>query len=386
MTSDKQRRGPLAGIRIIEMAGIGPGPMCGMLLSDLGAEILRIDRPTPADVGIDRPLETNFILRGRTTIKLDLKQPAAVTLVLRLIREADCLIEGFRPGVMERLGLGPDPCLKENPKLVYGRITGWGQSGPLAKTAGHDLNYIAITGALNAMGRKDDTPPVPLNLIGDFAGGALYLALGLLSGVIEARTSGRGQVVDAAIVDGVASMLTSVNGLIASGIFSPDRGTNILDSGAYYYDNYLCADGKYIAVGAIEKRFFAEFLKRLDVDPATMPDQDDRAGWDAGREMLQSVFRTRNRDHWAKLFQGSDACVSPVLSLDESFDDAHMTARGAYAEICGYRQATPAPRFSRTPPDLPAPPSPAQGEAALAGWLQGAEIEALAASGVVIRP
>lgn len=376
-------RGPLAGIRILEMAGIGPAPMCGMLLSDLGADILRIDRLVPADVGIDRPLETNFILRGRKAIKLDLKQPDAVALVRRLTREADGLIEGFRPGVMERLGLGPDVCLAENPRLVYGRVTGWGQSGPLSMTAGHDLNYIALTGALGHMGRKGEAPPVPLNLIGDFAGGALFLALGLLSAIVEARSSGRGQVVDAAIVDGVASMLTSINGLLASGIFSVESGTNILDSGAFYYDTYRCADGRHIAVGCIEKRFFAQFIEKLGIDPATMPAQDDRERWPEGRELLRSLFLTRTRDEWAKLFEGSDACVTPVLSMEESFNDPHLKDRGTYTAIGGYRQAAPAPRFSRTQPNIPAPPSTK--EDMLSGWLPAHEIAALRSSGTLLR-
>jgi crotonobetainyl-CoA:carnitine CoA-transferase CaiB-like acyl-CoA transferase len=375
--------GPLAGIKIIEMAGIGPAPMCGMLLSDLGAEILRIDRPAQADVGINRPLETNFILRGRNTIKLDLKQPDAVALVRRLVRQADALIEGFRPGVMERLGIGPDVCLKENPRLIYGRVTGWGQNGRRSKTAGHDINYIALTGALGHMGRKGEAPPIPLNLIGDFAGGALFLAVGLLAGIIEARYSGQGQVVDAAIVDGVASMLTSINGLLTCGLFSPEPGTNILDSGAFYYDTYLCADGRYIAVGCIEKRFFAQFLELLGIDPSTMPPQDDRDRWPEGREQLRKLFLTRTRDEWAKLFEGTDACVTPVLSLSESFEDPHLRERGTYMVVGGYQQAAPAPRFSRTQPTMPSPPAPPASEDALRGWLSPQEIEALRSTGLL---
>ena len=381
-----KREGPLAGVKFIEMPAIGPGPMCGMLLADLGADVLRIERPERADIGIERPLETNFIMRGRTTIKLDLKKPEGVALVLRLIREADGLIEGFRPGVMERLGLGPEPCLAANPKLVYGRITGWGQSGPLAKTAGHDLNYIALTGALHAMGRKGEAPPVPLNLIGDFGGGALFLALGLLAGILEARQSGQGQVVDAAIVDGVAAMLTSINGLMACGVSSQERGTNILDSGAYFYDAYQCADGGYVAVGPIEKRFHAQFLEKLGLSVAEMPAQDDQARWPEGRERLRAIFLTRPRDEWAALFAGTDACVTPVLSLQESFTDPHMTARGSYVDVAGYRQAAPAPRFSRTVPDRPAPPAPARDADALSGWLTEAECSALREAGTVIYP
>lgn len=378
--------GPLAGVKFIEMPAIGPGPMCGMLLADLGADVLRIERPGRADVGIERPLETNFIMRGRSSIRLDLKKPDAVALVLRLAREADGLIEGFRPGVMERLGLGPEPCLAANPRLIYGRITGWGQSGPLAKTAGHDLNYIALTGALHAMGRKNEAPPVPLNLIGDFGGGALFLALGLLAGILEARQSGKGQVVDAAIVDGVAAMLTSINGLMACGVCSQERGTNILDSGAYFYDTYRCADGGYVAVGPIEKRFHALFLEKLGFDPAAMPDQEDRTRWLEGRERLQAVFLTRPRDAWAALFAGTDACVTPVLSLAELFAHPHMTVRGSYVDVAGYRQAAPAPRFSRTMPDCPKPPAPARDAEALSGWLSEAECCALREAGTIIFP
>lgn len=381
-----ERKGPLAGVRFIEMPAIGPGPMCGMLLADLGADVLRIERPERADIGIERPLETNFIMRGRTTIKLDLKKPEGVTLVLRLLREADGLIEGFRPGVMERLGLGPEPCLAANPRLIYGRITGWGQSGPLAKTAGHDLNYIALTGALHAMGRKSEAPPVPLNLIGDFGGGALFLALGLLAGILEARQSGKGQVVDAAIVDGVAAMLTSINGLMACGVSSQERGTNILDSGAYFYDTYQCADGGYVAVGPIEQRFYALFLEKLGLSVTEMPAQDDQARWPQGRERLRSIFLARPRDEWAALFTGTDACVTPVLSLQESFSDPHMTARGSYIDVAGYRQAAPAPRFDRTVPDQPTPPVPARDADALSGWLTEAECSALRKAGTIIYP
>lgn len=373
-------KGPLAGLRVIEMAGIGPAPMCGMLLSDLGAEILRIDRPTPSDLGINRPLETNFNLRGRDTIRLDLKDVRSTALALSLIGGADCLIEGFRPGVMERLGLGPEPCLARNPALIYGRVTGWGQDGPLALSAGHDLNYIALTGALEAMGRSGGRPPVPLNLIGDFAGGALFLALGLLAGVFEARRSGRGQVVDAAMVDGVAAMMNSIRGFRAAGVFSTERGANVLDSGAYFYDVYRCADGRFVAVGAIERRFFDELLARLGIDPADMPAQDDEDRWSEGRERLRRIFLTRTRDEWAAMFEGSDACVSPVLSVEESTANAHMRARGAYIGVAGHVQAGPAPRFSRTVPDTPRPPQPAGGVDVLRAWLDAAELEALGAS------
>ena len=357
--------GPLAGLRVIEMAGIGPAPMCGMLLADLGAEIVRIDRPGETDVGIKRPPETNFILRGRPTIRIDLKDPDGRDRALALIAEADCLIEGFRPGVMERLGLGPEPCLDRNPRLVYGRVTGWGQSGPMAPWAGHDLNYIGLTGALEAIGRADAPPPAPLNLIGDFGGGALFLALGLLAGVIEARSSGRGQVVDAAIVDGVAAMMTSLNGLRAGGVFPTERQASILDSGAYFYDVYACADGRHVAVGAIEPRFFRTFLSRLGVDADALPPQEDRSHWAEGRARLGAIFATEPRDHWVALFEDSDACVTPVLSLEESFENPHMRARGTYVEAGGFLQAAPAPRFSRT---LPTPPGRPDAAMSLPGW------------------
>ena len=271
--------GPLAGLRIIELAGIGPGPMCAMLLADLGADVLRIDRPQPTERGIKRPLKYDLLLRSRTTIALDLKKPAAVETALDLIERADALIEGYRPGVTERLGLGPDVCLARNPRLIYGRMTGWGQSGPLAHTAGHDLGYIAITGVLNAIGRKDQGPSVPLNLIGDYGGGSLYLALGILAGIIEARTSGKGQVVDAAIVDGAASLATTFFGMHAAGMLSPQRGTNMTDSGSHFYDVYECADGKWLAVGPIESKFYAQLLQILDIDPADLGPQQDAAGW-----------------------------------------------------------------------------------------------------------
>jgi crotonobetainyl-CoA:carnitine CoA-transferase CaiB-like acyl-CoA transferase len=322
-------------------------------------------------------METNFILRGRKTIPVDLKSEAGRDLVLRLLQEADGVFEGFRPGVMERLGLGPEPALAANPALVYGRVTGWGQEGPMSQTAGHDLTYLALTGALGAMGRRGDLPPVPLNLIGDFAGGALFLAVGMLAALIEARDSGRGQVVDAAIVDGVASMLSSVNGLRQAGIFGPEAGTNILDGGAYFYDTYRCNDGLCIAVGPIEKKFFAQFVERLGVGPQELPPQDDAARWPEGRAVLARVFASRPRDEWCKIFDGTDACVAPVLSMEESFSDPHLTARGTYNEVGGYVQAAPAPRFGATPPATPEPPATASAEEALTGWLPADEIRAL---------
>ena len=352
-------RGPLAGLKVVEMAGIGPAPMCGMLLADLGAEIVPIDRPGEADLGIKRPTNTNFILRGRPTARMDLKTPEGRDRALALIARADCLIEGFRPNVMERLGLGPEEAFNRNPALVYGRVTGWGQSGPMSPWAGHDLNYIGLTGALEAIGRPGSPPPPPLNLIGDFGGGALFLAFGLLAGVLEARRTGQGQVVDAAIVDGVASMMTSWNGLLSGGVFTNDRGANILDSGAYFYDVYACADGKFLAVAAIEKRFFGEFLSRLGLRAEDMPMQEDKDRWEEGRSRLRSIFLTEPQSHWVALFANSDACVTPVLSLEDSFNDPHLRARGTYTRVAGHWQAAPAPRFSLSqPPTPPAPDAP----------------------------
>ena len=271
--------GPLAGIKIVELTGIGPGPMCAMLLADLGATVLRIDRPEPSDLGVPRPLRYDLLLRGRQCLALDLKHPEGKTLALRLIERADALIEGFRPGVTERLGLGPEDCLARNPRLVYGRVTGWGQEGPLAQAAGHDLNYIALAGAVHALGRQGQPPTPPLNLIGDFGGGALYLAFGLVCGILEAQRSGRGQVVDAAMVDGAASLMTGFFGMMAAGLGSHERGTNILDTGAHFYEVYECADGRWISVAAIEGKFYTELLRRLDIEPATMPPQMDREHW-----------------------------------------------------------------------------------------------------------
>ena len=311
--------GPLAGIKIVELTGIGPGPMCAMLLADLGATVLRIDRPEPSDLGVPRPLRYDLLLRGRRCLALDLKHPEGKALALRLIERADALIEGFRPGVTERLGLGPEDCLARNPRLVYGRVTGWGQEGPLAQAAGHDLNYIALAGAVHAFGRHGQPPTPPLNLIGDFGGGALYLAFGVVCGILEAQRSGRGQVVDAAMVDGAASLMTAFFGMMAAGLGSHERGTNILDTGAHFYEVYECADGRWISVAAIEGKFYAELLRRLDIDPATMPSQQmDRDHWPEAKARLAALFKTRTRDEWCALLEGTDACFAPVLTTDEA--------------------------------------------------------------------
>jgi crotonobetainyl-CoA:carnitine CoA-transferase CaiB-like acyl-CoA transferase len=370
-------------MKIVELAGIGPGPMCAMLLADLGATVLRIDRKEPVDLGTPRPLRYNLLLRNRQSIALDLKQPAAVALVLDLVARADGLIEGFRPGVTERLGLGPDACFARNPRLVYGRMTGWGQDGPLAPVAGHDLNYIALTGALDAIGREGAPPTPPLNLLGDYAGGSLYLAIGMLAAVIEARQNGKGQVVDAAIVDGTASLMTSVYGLFAAGLMSLERGTNTLDSGAYYYDVYECADGQWVSVAAIEGRFHAELLKRLEIEPEAIGEQRDRANWPRARALLAEKFKTKPRAEWCKLLEGTDACFAPVLSMAQAPEHPHLRSRGTFVEVDGVVQPAPAPRFSRSVLPTPTPPTAPDARRALEGWLEPEVIARLQRDGVV---
>ena len=378
--------GPLAGIKIVELTGIGPGPMCGMLLADLGATVLRIDRTQPSDLGVPRPLRYDLLLRGRPCLALDLKDPTGRALALRLIEHADALIEGFRPGVTERLGLGPEDCLTRNPRLVYGRVTGWGQEGPLAQAAGHDLNYIALAGAVHAFGRQSQPPTPPLNLIGDFGGGALYLAFGVVCGLLEAKRSGRGQVVDAAMVDGAASLATIFFALHAAGNFTLNRGDNVLDSGAFFYDVYECADGKYVSLASIEDKFLAEFLRRMEIDPKEMPAKLDRKRWPEAKAKLAARFKTRTRDEWCRLLEGSDACFAPVLSLEEAPIHPHNVARGTFIEVDGIVQPGPAPRFSRTPAGKPTPPeAPGErGNASLAQWgLTPDEIAGLKRVGVL---
>lgn len=361
--------GPLGGVRVVELAGIGPGPMAAMVLADLGATVIRIERPDPPELGIKRPLEYNLLLRNRKVVALDLKRAEDRTAALALIGKADALIEGFRPGVTERLGLGPSDCLAANPRLVYGRMTGWGQTGPLAQSAGHDLNYIALTGALHHTGRAGQPPCWPLNLLGDYAGGGLYLALGILAGIVEARRSGQGQVVDAAILDGTAHLMTGVHGLLGASILAPERGLSPMDSGAPFYECYVCADGKWISVAPLETRFFHELLRKLGIDPADFPPQSDAARWPEGKARLASVFATRSREEWCALLEGTDACFAPVLTVAEAQEHPQMKARQVYAEICGITQPMPAPRFSRTPPGRPkAPSTPVSLESVLAEW------------------
>lgn len=363
--------GPLKGIKIVELAGIGPGPMAAMLLADLGATVLRIDRTEPADLGVRRPPKFDLLMRNRECIALDLKRPEAVEQVLQFVETADGLIEGFRPGVTERLGLGPDACLARNPRLVYGRITGWGQTGPLAHAAGHDLNYIALTGVLDAIGRAGQPPTIPLALAGDFSGGALYLVMGMLAALLEARGSGQGQVVDAAIVDGTSSMATVFHGLRGAGMWNAERGSNILDSGAPFYEVYECQDGGWISVGPIEARFYRQLLERLDLDPQALGAQGDKSSWPRAKVLIAQRFKTRTRDQWCALLEGTDVCFAPVLSFAEAPEHPHLKARGTFVEIDGVVQPAPAPRFSRTVPDTPRGPQaePTRDVAAvLAAW------------------
>jgi alpha-methylacyl-CoA racemase len=351
--------GPLSGFHIIEIAGLGPAPFCALLLSDLGAEVVRIDRPGPPGRGVlDIDPRLDLLQRGRRSVAVDLKHPEGAETVLRLAERADVLLEGFRPGVMERLGLGPEVCLARNPRLVYGRMTGWGQAGPLAQAAGHDIDYIALSGALHAIGRAGDRPAPPLNLVGDFGGGALYLAVGVLSALLERSRSGRGQVVDAAMVDGAASLLTMFWGWAAAGRWSEERGTNLLDGGAPFYDVYETADGKHIAVGALEPRFYAELLRLLALEGEPLPPQEDPDGWPELRRRFAEAFRRRTREEWSRVFEGTDACVAPVLSLSEAAAHPHLAARATFVEVDGVVQPAPAPRFSRTPGAIQGPPEP----------------------------
>ncbi|WP_448203807.1 CaiB/BaiF CoA transferase family protein [Azospirillum sp. sgz302134] len=360
--------GPLVGLRVIEVAGIGPGPFCAMMLSDMGAEVIRIDREAVPDAGIDIPPACNVTNRGRRSVVLDLKSRGGVEAFKRLAAQADALIEGFRPGVMERLGLGPDALLAVNPRLVYGRVTGWGQDGPLAKAAGHDLNYIALTGLLHAIGPADRPVP-PLNLVGDYGGGALYLAFGIVCALLERERSGKGQVVDAAMVDGAASLGAALFGLLRAGLWRDRRESNLLDGGAPWYGVYEAKDGKHVAIGPLEPRFYDTLLKLLGLEDAALRDRSE-ANWGRLRTAFADAFRTRTRDEWCALLEGTDVCFAPVLSLAEAPQHPHATARGAFVEVDGVVQPAPAPRFSRTKPAVQGPP-PAPGEhtrAVLADW------------------
>lgn len=360
--------GPLAGVRVVELAGIGPAPYAAMLLADLGADVLRVDRPDATPL---QPPATDLVNRGRRSVRVDLKSAQGVDVVLRLAERAEVLLEGFRPGVAERLGIGPDACLARNPRLVYGRMTGWGQDGPLAASAGHDITYLALTGALHATGRAGGPPQVPANLLGDFGGGGTFLVIGVLAALWESRASGRGQVVDAAIVDGVASLTTQLHGLLAAGMWRDERGVNLLDTGAPFYDVYETADARHVAVGALEPQFFAELVRLLFAEePVDLPGQWDRDRWPQLRAAFAARFRQRTMREWAALFEGTDACVAPVLSLTEAREHPQLAARRTYVEGDGVTQPNVAPRLSRTPGRVGGPP-PLPGEhtdAALRDW------------------
>jgi alpha-methylacyl-CoA racemase len=370
---------------VVELAGIGPAPFAAMVLADLGADVLRVDRPGGQVLGFDRP-EQDLLARGRRSVVVDLKHPRGPEVLLDLVAGADALIESYRPGVAERLGVGPAACWARNRRLVYGRMTGWGQTGPLATSAGHDLNYIAITGALHAIGRSGGPPQVPLNMMGDFGGGAMFLVAGLLAAIWAAGRSGEGQVVDAAVVDGTSTLTTLLRGMTDAGTWTAQRGENLLDTGAPFYDVYRTADDEYLSVGALEPAFYAELLRRLDLDPTTVPDRTDRTQWPALRQLLADVFARRTQAEWTELFEGSDACVAPVLSVAAAVRHPHLVARGTFVEHDGRVQPAPAPRFSATPAALDQPPArPGQHtRAALADW-GVADVDDLLAAGVVIQ-
>ena len=362
--------GPLNGVKILEIAGIGPGPFASMMLSDMGAEILRIDRAQSVQGGDPDKPSLDFLARGRRSVALDLKNPQGVETLLKLVEGADAILEGFRPGVMERLGLGPDVCLARNPRIVYGRMTGWGQEGPLAQVAGHDINYIALAGALEPIGRRGQKPLPPLNLVGDFGGGGMILAYGVVCALVERATSGKGQVVDAAMVDGAAALMAIFHGAAQSGWWKEERGTNMLDTGAHFYDTYETSDGKYVSLGSIEPQFYEELIEKIGLADADLPGQMDRSQWPDMKEHFTKLFKTKTRDEWCDILEGSDACFAPVLSMTEAQDHPHIKARNTFVTVAGAPQPGPAPRFSRTPCEISGPP-PHPGQhtnEALADW------------------
>jgi alpha-methylacyl-CoA racemase len=379
--------GPLDGYRVVEVAGIGPGPFAAMMLADMGADVIRVDRKSAVTSGDAAAPPLDLLRRGRRSVGVDLKRPDGAEVVLRLAEQADALIEGFRPGVAERLGIGPQKCRGRNPRLVYGRMTGWGQDGPYADVAGHDINYISLAGVLGAIGRGDEAPVPPLNLVGDFGGGGMLLAFGVACGLLEAARSGQGQVVDAAMIDGAALLMTMFHGMAASGFWRPERGTNLLDSGAPFYDVYETADGRYVSVGSIEPQFYAELLRLSGLEAAEdLPGQMDRSQWPSMKKRLAEVFRGKTRDEWCALMEGTDVCFAPVLSMEEAPTHPHIAARHTFTEVAGVRQAAPAPRFSRTPGEISRPPAhPGQHtEEALRDWgISVGEIDRLRASGVI---
>lgn len=348
--------GPLQGVTIIELAGIGPGPFAAMMLSDMGAEVIRIDRSGSVRGGDPANPPKDPLARGRKSIGVDLKNPAGVEAVLALVEKADVIMEGYRPGVAERLGLGPEECLARNPKIVYGRMTGWGQSGPYAKAAGHDINYIALAGALESIGRAGEKPTLPLNLVGDFGGGGMYLAFGIACALFESARSGKGQVVDAAMVDGAASLMNMFWGLKAVGIWGPERGSNLLDSGAPFYDTYECSDGKFVSIGSIEPQFYALLMELSGLGEIDGFDkQMNSAEWPAMKEQVAAVFKAKSRDEWCEIMEHTDVCFAPVLSMEEATEHPHMVERGTFTEVAGVTQAGPAPRFSRTEAEIQGP-------------------------------
>ncbi|MBW2273759.1 MAG: CoA transferase [Deltaproteobacteria bacterium] len=376
--------GPLEGIKILEIAGIGPGPFAAMLLADMGAEVVRIDRPGGQAISFPDP-NYDLLNRGRPSVAIDLKKPGGTELLLRMVEQADALMEGFRPGVMERLGVGPEVCLERNPRLVYGRMTGWGQEGPLAPRAGHDINYISLGGALEHIGRAGQAPTPPLNLVGDFGGGGLYLVVGMLCALLERVRSGQGQVVDAAMVDGTASLMTVFHAIDQLGAMN-ERGRNIIDSGSHFYDAYECADGRYVSIGSVEPQFHAELLARLGIDDIEPAQQMDGEAWPKLKERFTALFKTKTRDEWCEVFEGSDACFAPVLSLAESRKHPHAVARNSFISIEGVEQPAPAPRFSRTRPEVTQRAARVGEHSAevLGNWgFSGDEIEAAREGGII---
>ena len=378
--------GTLDGVKIIEMAGIGPAPFCGMLLADMGADVLRVDRLTASDLGVDVPTRLDLLNRSKRSIAVDLKSRQGLATVKELIARADVVIEGFRPGVMEKLGLGPDVCLQINPRLVFGRMTGWGQEGPLSQAAAHDLNFIALTGMLSTIGHKGQAPAIPLNVIGDFGGGALYLAMGVLAAVIQARSSGLGQVVDAAIVDGVSSLLTMQYSFKQTGIWSDERGSGLLNGGAPFYNVYQTKDGGYISIATVEEKFYAELLERIGLNADDLPNeegryaaelsaQNDQGSWAHMSLRFAEIFKTRTRAEWCEILEGTDACFAPVLDMNEAVTHPHNVARQMFTEVDGVLNPQPAPRFSRTPSAISRPPpkTGADADEALPGWGFSAE-------------
>lgn len=377
--------GPLHGVKVLEVAGIGPGPFAAMMLADMGAEVLRIDRAGSVRGGDPARPPLDPLARGRRSVGIDLKSSDGVALLLDLVEEADALIEGFRPGVAERLGFGPEVCSARNPRLVYGRMTGWGQDGPYASMAGHDINYIALAGALAHLGRAGEPPTPPINLVGDFGGGGMLMAFGVVCGLLEASRSGQGQVVDAAMVDGSALLMTMVWGFSAMGMWNAERGTNLLDTGAHCYDVFETADGGWVSIGSLEPQFYAQLLALLELDPAEFP-QGDRSRWGEMKQRFAEVFASRTRDEWCSLFEGTDVCFAPVLTMDEATQHPHNVARGTFLEVGGVTQPAPAPRFSRTPAATPTPPPHAGQDTddALVDWGVDADrVAALRASGAV---